>query len=78
MLALVRSRVHVSLEMLIQRALVAHALLTNVAGELLGVILVSLVDLSVAFQRVVGGEGGTALFTFELFQPTVQLDVILQ
>ena len=75
MLALVGLGAHVGLEVLVERALVAHRLLAD--GADVGVVG-SLVDLAVALERVVGGEGGAAQLAGKLLEAAVQLDVVLQ
>ena len=66
--ALVRLGAQMSLEVLVQRALVAHGLLADVADVLR--VLVPFVDLPVTFERMIGGESSSALLAFELFQST--------
>lgn len=67
MLTLVRLGAHVSLDMLIERTLVAHRFLANRTD--IGIVL-ALVDLLVALEAVVGGKGGSAI-TLELLQTAV-------
>lgn len=66
--ALVGPRPQVSLEVLIQGALVAHGLVAHVADVLLGVLLVPLVDLPVALEGVIRGESRSALLALELLE----------
>ena len=74
-LTLVRLGAHVRLEVLVEGTFVAHGLFTD--GTHVRVIL-SLVDLAVALEAVVGGEGSATQLALELLEAAVQFDVVLQ
>lgn len=73
-----RLRALVSLQMLVQRAFVAHWFLANGAYVLQAVVWPSLVYLLVALKAVIRCEGGATRITFEFLETAVKLDVILQ
>lgn len=73
-ITLVRFSAHVSLEMLVERALIAEDFLAD--GTDVGAFL-AFVDLLVTLEAVVGGEGGAAL-AHKLLEALVQFDVVLQ
>ena len=75
MLTLVRLGAHVRLEVLVEGTFVAHGLFTD--GTHVRVIL-PLVDLAVALEAVVGGEGSATQLALELLEAAVQFDVVLQ
>ncbi len=75
MLTLVRLGAHVCLEVLVEGTFVAHSLFAD--GAHVRVIL-SFVDLAVALETVVGGEGSATQLALELLKAAVQLDMVLQ
>lgn len=57
--------------MLVERAFIAHGLLTNVANMLETVVGSPFVYLFVTLEAVIGGKSGAARFTFKIFESAV-------